>query len=100
MKIVNTPKCSNEKLLKYARQLNRAPALGYESVMDYMYGYISCLRINKLINNSEANWLMKVYVNTVETDDGLATRYAINGKGQVVDYNDDVLPDDCEIENE
>lgn len=90
MKIVKT-KCRKDILAKYSKQLNRMPALGYESCLDYAYGYISALRINKLINNVEFKWLGRVYINHPVTDDGLASRYAINGKGEIEDYNDDAL---------
>lgn len=66
---------------------------GYEEDQLISEGYIAALYKNKLINNCERKWLSKIYVDDIQTDDGLASRYKINKRGQVEDYNEDELED-------
>jgi hypothetical protein len=52
------------KVKKYAKLIERNNAklaLGYESSLDFNYGYIVCLRQTKTITQKEANILMKMY---------------------------------------
>ncbi|MBV6514304.1 MAG: hypothetical protein FMNOHCHN_03910 [Ignavibacteriaceae bacterium] len=47
---------------KYHQQIlrhNRSKYLGYESTLDFNYGYISALLSNKLISRKEYNKLLK-----------------------------------------
>ena len=62
--------------------------MGYEESIAYSEGFISCLKQQKLINTSESNILKKIYVHHTPTSDDLATRYKINSKGQVEDFED------------
>jgi hypothetical protein len=95
MKIVsNNNKYGYSKgvLLRHAKELNKINE-GYDENVSHCRGYISALYKNKLINTCEKNWLLKIYVEDIPTDDGLADRYKINKKGEIEDYNDDVVED-------
>ena len=78
---------------KHAKELKKFDCYGYEASMLLSSGYITALHKNKLINNCEKKWLNTIYAEDISTDDGLGTRYAINKKGEVEDYNDDVIND-------
>lgn len=59
-------------LSSYARQLEsncNRNCLGYESGLDFSYGFAASLLCNKLINRKEYNALIKSYANhkTVDT---------------------------------
>jgi hypothetical protein len=60
-------------------------ALGYESMMDFYYGYIKALFVNKLISKSEYLILKKVY--SWENDQG---QYSIDDDGKLaIDKEED-----------
>lgn len=65
-----------DKIIKRLKS-NERKALGYESMLDFYYGYITALYQNDLISAKEKNMLIKVYAST-END---WCRYSIeNGK--------------------
>ena len=85
MKIISNTGYSKNVLRIHAKELNKF-CEGYENDILLCKGYIDALHKNKLINNCEKKWLTKVYVECVETNDRLASRYSINKKGEVEDY--------------
>lgn len=95
MKIINNnTKCGYCKntLRTHSKELDRINE-GYDANRLICEGYILALYKNKLINKCEKKWLTKIYIDCVETDDGLASRYSINKNGEVEDCNDDTIED-------
>jgi hypothetical protein len=70
---------------KKIETLNARHALGYESTLDFNHGFITALKINKLISVKDANALIKVYA-SVENGD---CRYTILNTGELHDYEKD-----------
>ena len=56
---------------------NNRKGLGYESTLDYNFGYLSALYTNRVINRKEYNTLKKVYAST-DNGDG---RYFVTKAG-------------------
>lgn len=90
MKIILNNKYSYDTML-FAKKILEKESYGYEGMQFYSLGVIDALFKVGKINRVEKNWLIKIYVDHIETDDGLGTRYAINNRGQIVDYNDDAI---------
>lgn len=66
------------------KQLNKR-ALGYEESQYYCLGIIDMWALKKKINASEKKWLTKIYVEN-ETDSNGDTRYLIDRRGRILDY--------------
>ena len=100
MKIINNNTKNGyrlEKMREFSKILDKFCS-GYESNMLLCEGYIKALWDNKLINSQEKKWLTNIYVNCIETDDGLASRYSVNKRGYVEDWNEDTLECTCKID--
>lgn len=74
---------SLEKFARAIDKKNKKLALGYESTLDFNYGYISCLWDQKLISIKEKNALVLVYASDMNGD----CRWAIQD-GKLIDYGE------------
>lgn len=88
-KIIRNRNYSYDTMLYCSRFLNKQVnkyALGYEESQHYCLGVIDTWFSEKRINRSEKKWLTKIYVDD-ELDSGGDTRYLVDKRGRILDYD-------------
>lgn len=78
------------RLYKHYLQIKRKNnilALGYESTIDFNFGFIYALMANNIINRKEFNILQKIFLIHGQEGDS-DNNFYINKKGEMCTYNE------------